>query len=100
MTILVARIAPTRCISLQHVLRTSHVAAMRSASFPSSRRQLSSSTPRRRSNSEQKPNNSNDPRINDLGRAISDDFATIRENYGMSVWRGRKASEKRKGADV
>jgi hypothetical protein len=23
-----------------------------------------------------------DPRINDLGRAIQDDFATIRDNYG------------------
>ena len=25
---------------------------------------------------------SGDPRINDLGRAIQDDFATIRDNYG------------------
>jgi hypothetical protein len=24
-----------------------------------------------------------DPRINDLGRAIQDDFATIRDNYGQ-----------------
>ena len=24
-----------------------------------------------------------DPRVNNLGRAITDDFATIRENYGI-----------------
>ncbi len=28
---------------------------------------------------------SGDPRINDLGRAIEDDFATIRDTYGISI---------------
>jgi triacylglycerol lipase len=32
---------------------------------------------------EKKP--SRDPRINDLGRAIQDDFATIRDNYGIPM---------------
>lgn len=35
---------------------------------------------------EQKKTDS-DPRINDLGRAIEDDYATIRETYGrLSLW--------------
>ena len=33
---------------------------------------------------EKKP--SCDPRINDLGRAIQDDFATIRDNYGNAFY--------------
>jgi hypothetical protein len=33
--------------------------------------------------SQKKP--SDDPRINDIGRAIEDDFATIRETYGISI---------------
>jgi hypothetical protein len=32
----------------------------------------------------EKSNKSEDPRIDDLGRAIEDDYAAIRENYGMS----------------
>jgi hypothetical protein len=34
---------------------------------------------------EQEKKQSSDPRINDLGRAIQDDFATIRDNYGISI---------------
>ncbi|KAH6683339.1 Alpha/Beta hydrolase protein [Halenospora varia] len=43
------------------------------------RRYISSTFPRSHAENEKKPNC--DPRINDLGRAIEDDFATIRENY-------------------
>jgi triacylglycerol lipase len=32
---------------------------------------------------EQEKKTDSDPRINDLGRAIEDDFATIRQNYGI-----------------
>ena len=38
---------------------------------------------RRRLESQKKP--SDDLRINDVGRAIEDDFATIRETYGISI---------------
>lgn len=31
---------------------------------------------------EKQKNPTSDPRINDIGRAIEDDFATIRDNYG------------------
>jgi hypothetical protein len=34
---------------------------------------------------EEKKHPSDDPRINDIGRAIRDDFATIRENYGTAI---------------
>lgn len=36
------------------------------------------------SHGKEKKTNDDDPRINDLGRAIEDDFATIRETYGTS----------------
>jgi hypothetical protein len=39
---------------------------------------------KRATHSEEKSINP-DPKINDLGRAIEDDFATIRENYGMPI---------------
>jgi hypothetical protein len=35
------------------------------------------------STTEEQKRPSDDPRINDIGRAIRDDFATIRENYGI-----------------
>jgi triacylglycerol lipase len=31
-----------------------------------------------------------DPRINELGRAIEDDFATIRENYGNLAYSSKQ----------
>lgn len=41
---------------------------------------------------EKKKVDSGDPRIDDLGRAIEDDYATIRENYGVKVSTKRKHS--------
>ena len=35
-----------------------------------------------RPTTEEQKRPSSDPRINDIGRAIEDDFATIRDNYG------------------
>ena len=77
MTILLARVARTRWL-LQDVPRA------RSLRQPPSylRKSMTFSTccPLRQAEKEKKTDG--DPRINDLGRAIEDDFATIRENYG------------------
>ena len=70
MTYLIARVARMRWI-LQDVRRTSSVMRRRAMSYTAARQ---------RAAEEKKPDS--DPRINDLGRAIEDDFATIRETYG------------------
>lgn len=54
---------------------------------------------------EQKKKTESDPRINDLGRAIEDDFATIRETYGRhthhsSLARRLKLLEEGLGRDI
>ncbi|KAH8687887.1 Alpha/Beta hydrolase protein, partial [Tricladium varicosporioides] len=76
MTILVARVAHTRWPSL---LPQYGPCAYRAAAMRAEHRHISSTFPRSHAENERKPNS--DPRINDLGRAIKDDFATIRENY-------------------
>jgi hypothetical protein len=49
--------------------------------IPSTSRTLSCGRCMHMAEKEKKPDG--DPRINILGRAIEDDFATIRENYGI-----------------
>lgn len=46
-------------------------------------KQIKTESPTKNEPEQQKETDS-DPRINDLGRAIEDDFATIRQNYGMT----------------
>ena len=76
MTFLVARVARTRWI-LHNVPRTRSGMAL-SANLTSS----FSSCCRCFQRAENPKKSDGDPRINELGRAIEDDFATIRENYG------------------
>jgi hypothetical protein len=75
MTILVARVARTRW-RLQDVCFCARSIVMSSTS-----RTFSCGRCMRMAEKEKKPDG--DPRINILGRAIEDDFATIRENYGI-----------------
>jgi hypothetical protein len=72
MILLVARVARTRCIP-QNVPRRSLMASQLSAAF------CSCCTLR----IEEKKKKDSDPRISDLGRAIEDDYANIRDNYGI-----------------
>lgn len=73
MTFLLARVASTRGISYAFRRTT----AFTQVSF--SKRWFRSVPAGRR---EEYNRANGDPRINDLGRAIEDDFATIREKYG------------------
>lgn len=78
MTIILARVARTRWIS-QYVLRPPSSAIQRSPRAQMNA--LSCSCARSKLDTGNKNNNS-DPRVSDLGRAIEDDFATIRQTYG------------------
>ncbi len=86
MTLLAARVAYTRWLP-QYAPR-SRVSVLRMHHSPKSyHTSLSLSQPQNNTKNEQKHGEKNhnpdsDPRINNLGRAIEDDFATIRENYG------------------
>lgn len=81
MTILLPRVARTRWIP-QHVLLIPRGAILRSRSQMNP---FSCSCGSRREHGEQdKKDTKSDPRINNLGRAIEDDFATIRETYGTA----------------
>jgi hypothetical protein len=79
MTIILPRVARTRWIP-QYVLRPPRSA------IPRSKSQMSPFScyyyRRKEAHSNDNKNTNSDPRINDLGRAIEDDFATIRETYG------------------
>jgi len=80
MTVIFPRVARTRWIP-QHVLRPP-----RSALPRSHRTQMNAFSccccRRNEAHGNDSKNTNSDPRVNDLGRAIEDDFATIRETYG------------------
>ncbi|RDW81951.1 triacylglycerol lipase [Coleophoma cylindrospora] len=76
MTVLLSRAAPcTRWSPLRQLVYAQH--ARRLATPAVAMRCFSCCVPRK----DQQKKKDGDPRINDLGRAIEDDFATIRQNY-------------------
>ena len=81
MTIILARVARTRWTP-HHVPRSPASAALR---FPRAQMKCFSCLCPKRCQEKGNPEHhtNSDPRINDLGRAIEDDFAILRENYGI-----------------
>jgi hypothetical protein len=73
MILLVARVARTRWIP-QNVPSHSLMASQLSATFCSCCALRIEEKPKKKDS---------DPRISDLGRAIEDDYANIRDNYGI-----------------
>jgi hypothetical protein len=77
MTILVARVARTRWIQQHPPICWRNAMLSRSAQF-------STYIPRlKQQDEQQRESNHSDARISDLGRAIENDFASIREKYGI-----------------
>jgi triacylglycerol lipase len=73
MILIVARVARTRWLP-QNVPRRSLMASQLSAAFCSCCTLRIEEKPKKKDS---------DPRISDLGRAIEDDYANIRDNYGI-----------------
>jgi len=73
MTILVARVVHTRLVLYHARTRPAMMAKCFSTCFPCLQQAEKAEKPKE---------TDGDPRINVLGRAIEDDYATIRENYG------------------
>jgi triacylglycerol lipase len=92
MTILLPRVARTRWLSqyapqLRRVLLPMTTESLPRAFSCSCHTREALKHIENESSNRDEPDNekktNSDPRINDLGRAIEDDFATIRKNYGI-----------------